>query len=158
MYAHVCTTARGASSMSRDEARYNDKLLAEEAELGRSTIRDFEFISIAGKGCNGIAFIVRHRSPANPFAKTKTYVIKAMMNFGGLTSRGLRSSYQKEFDRFIELHDTRKQMQAAGKRDGLVQYYHAFSGKVPADMKRLVEEAYGAEFASFNFPADDGTS
>ena len=144
--------------MSSDDAdpSFCDKLRAEEAALACSKIDEFEFLSIAGMGCNGVAFNVQHTNPDNPFAETKTYVIKTMMNYGGLTTRGLRSKYQKEFDHFIKLAATRKAMQAQGKRDGLVQFYNSFTGYAPDDMMELIIRKCGREFANDSFPVDKG--
>lgn len=143
--------------MAHTTSRVRDKLAAEEAALRRSNIHEFQFLSIAGLGCNGLVFYVQHMQLANPFSLTKTYVLKAMLNMHSLESRELHSSYKKEFDTFIALAPARRALQAVGKRDGLVAFFRSFTAAAPPDMLKLVTDLYGRQFTRDNFPPDPCT-
>jgi hypothetical protein len=140
----------------QENVPYQDKLAAETASMATSAVDDFRFVEIAGKGCNGVAFLVEHTREDNPFRLSKRYVIKAMMNIHGLTARGLRSNYEKEFSTFVELGPACKSLRDCGGRDGLVTFHKSFTGRVPADMHALLLAHYGQEFINVNFNPNDG--
>ncbi len=121
-----------------------------------SDIGDFKFIEPVGKGCNGVAFLVEHTREDNPFRLSKRYVIKVMMNMYGLTTRGLRSSYEKEFSTFLELDPACKVLRDRGDRDGLVTFHKSFTSRVPEDMHALLLAHYGQDFINLNFKPNDG--
>ena len=139
-----------------ESTSFKDKLAAEAASMELSGIGDFKFIEAVGKGCNGVAFLVEHTREDNPFRLSKRYVIKVMMNMHGLTTRGLRSSYEKEFSTFLELNPACKALRDRGDRDGLVTFHKSFTSRVPEDMHALLLAHYGQDFINLNFRPNDG--
>ncbi len=143
-------------SASPESKSFKDKLAAEATSMAASGIGDFKFIEPVGKGCNGVAFLVEHTREDNPFRLSKRYVIKVMMNMYELTTRGLRSKYEKEFSTFIELDPACKALRDRGDRDGLATFHKSFTSYVPEDMQALLLAHYGQEFINLNFKPNDG--
>jgi hypothetical protein len=116
-------------------------------------VGDFEFMSVIGGGCNGIVCIGRCLNTANPFAATKVYAIKIVMNMGGDPTVVLRERYQKEFLLYGDMLPLRSSYEAAGKRDGLVTFYHMFTGMFPEYIRPMMDP----EIAATCFPLGQGT-
>lgn len=115
------------------------KALEREA-LRTCSVDDFEFISVVGIGGNAIVCTARCTKSSNPFAATKVYAIKIMMNFAcGLSTKKLRKRFEKEFKLYEEIFPLRLSYEAAGKRDGLVTYYHMFTDVFPDDVRAMMD-------------------
>ena len=64
-----------------------------------------------------------------------------MYNYGGLTTRGVRSKFEPEFMLFESLAPARAACATNGLPDGIVQYHGCFSGVVPPAMLSLLGES-----------------
>ena len=142
-------TPRITPAIPRAEAK------AREREVLRAcNVDDFEFLSVVGGGCSGIVCLARCKNRANPFADTKVYAIKIVMNMHSDPTKTLRRKYQKEFDVYDDLLRVRLEYEAAGKRDGLVTYYHSFTGPFPEAVRPMLKP----EVADVCFPPAAGVS
>ena len=94
--------------------------------LSLCRIGHFELLRYLGGGSNGAVLLCKCTHPRHPFPN-KHYALKMVFNYGGLTSGGIRSRFEAEFDLFGSL----------GGHARLVKFWGSFVDAIPdviADM------------------------